>query len=257
MYEQQEQPIHVLIVDDDLEGAYMLGEALQASFDFQITRAASGPDALQMVATWPQRFDVALVDQNLDPRMDGIQVVRELFQLNSMLPVILFTGLELQPDHLRAIEGGAYLYLHVQKGDVPINQLGFHCQAAARDRVVRWHALSQEVSQALHSLDVDEVLDACVAGLARLGYTSGAIYRRVKGWVVSGLSADDGFRPAEQRSYLYRERTFAGSAFDEAIDLSEHSDIQNVLESGTKVWRHIIDDGREQVLIPLRADNKL
>src|SRR5215218_6433735 len=109
----------LLIVDDDRESAQALGEALDEWFECAISYAESGPEAVQQVAAHPQRFDVALIDQNLeDPRMDGIDTMREIFKLNALLPVLLFTGQELREDSLRAIDEGAYLYLSLQKGDV-------------------------------------------------------------------------------------------------------------------------------------------
>src|SRR6186997_1673620 len=103
MTDMDDQSKQLLIVDDDIDAAQALGEALSEWFECTISYAHSGPAAMQLVAAYPQRFDVALIDQNLeDPQMDGIDTMRAIFKLNALLPVLLFTGQELREDSLRA-----------------------------------------------------------------------------------------------------------------------------------------------------------
>lgn len=254
MSNAQNTQIHLLIVDDDLDGAMVLGELLTERFGFQVDYAETGLAAIAQITADPHTFNVVLIDQNLDATMDGIETMREIFRLNALLPVLLFTGYELQQEYVRAIASGAYLYLHLQKGQVSIEQLGFHCSAAVHDRVARWQALFQEMTQALHSLDEERVQETCERGLARLGYTRGAIYRYVPGWVVTDRLIAPGLRQIEQHWYLRCEHHFPGSMPDQPDNAAVNGCIDHLQAVGENMLVECDPDGHERITIPLRGE---
>jgi CheY-like chemotaxis protein len=81
-------PYRLLITDDDRQ----FRESLRGIFEtegFQTYLAHSGEEALDIVQQ--QRIHLALLDQHL-PRLTGIETLRLIRQVNSLLPVILLTG---------------------------------------------------------------------------------------------------------------------------------------------------------------------
>lgn len=255
----------LLLVDDDREKTQDLQDLLEESFGFEVTYVSSGREALCQVEQAPHRFEVALIDQFLDPEMDGIELMRQIYRRAPLLPTILLTGWDVELDDLRTAESGAYLFRPLQKGVDQPQMIGHYCLMAANDRTRRWQALFQEISRALHSLDSQQmpgnVLATCVSGLERMGYTSGAIYRHYIGWVPGAPIAEDFYRPLE-RSYLGRERIIGHSdnaeqaRFVDYLDLSNHPDLYTTLITTDTIAVRPFADTEDQILIPLRSQNE-
>src|SRR3954465_11529178 len=93
----------VLIVDDEAE----IRESLQTLLEmegFETDTAASGEDGLVQMANRP--FDLVLLDLTL-PGRNGMEILTELHQRDSGLPVIIITAYGTVENAVRAMQSGA------------------------------------------------------------------------------------------------------------------------------------------------------
>ncbi len=106
----------VLVVDDDARNVKLI-EALLRSQDYEVLKAYSGEEALDLVQK--ASIDVVLLDIMM-PVMDGYEVCRRLKanELTRMLPVVMVTALDDLNDKVTAIEAGADDFL-----TKPVNRL--------------------------------------------------------------------------------------------------------------------------------------
>jgi two-component system response regulator HydG len=83
-----DQKLHILIVDDDRRMTRTLADILRIS-GHEPVEASSGSDALEKVRA--QAFDCVLTDVRM-PEMDGVELHRQLRQIQPGLPVMLMTA---------------------------------------------------------------------------------------------------------------------------------------------------------------------
>jgi len=98
---------HLLIVDDQPFNLTLIQRELEhLDFDYRVTTATSGADALASVAVDPP--DVAILDVMM-PGMDGFELCRRLKAdpATAGIPVILLTALADVKSRVRGIEAGA------------------------------------------------------------------------------------------------------------------------------------------------------
>ncbi|HHO76700.1 MAG TPA: response regulator [Deltaproteobacteria bacterium] len=98
----------ILIVDDEPANIKVLGEMLM--YDYQISFASSGPEAIELVkANHP---DLLLLDIVM-PDMDGYSVCRQLKDDESTekIPVIFITAKNSEEDEKRGFDLGAVDYI--------------------------------------------------------------------------------------------------------------------------------------------------
>ena len=118
--------MHVLIVDDDLGQAQLLGQLL-AHDGITSTAVASEAEALAALAV--QRSDVAILDLGM-PGLDGNELLGRLRERSSGLPAILVTGWpERDPRVAAFLERGGTAYL--AKPVVPSKLLALLARLAA------------------------------------------------------------------------------------------------------------------------------
>jgi len=79
---------HLLVVDDD-QGMREFLEIMLAKEGFAVTVADSGDKALALCRK--NAFDLIVTDIRM-PKMDGIEFLRRVKDLNPDLPVVLITG---------------------------------------------------------------------------------------------------------------------------------------------------------------------
>jgi two-component system cell cycle sensor histidine kinase/response regulator CckA len=104
-----ERPARVLIVDDEDSDRRLL-EVLLAGQGFVIVTAASGPEALSIVAQSPP--DLILLDV-LMPDMDGYQVAEAIKSDRSLvpIPIVMITELDRRDDMMRGLAAGVEDFL--------------------------------------------------------------------------------------------------------------------------------------------------
>jgi GAF domain-containing protein/CheY-like chemotaxis protein len=177
--------LRLLIVDDDPSFLREMTPRLRRFLgECEITTALNGMQAVDLVAAQPDGFDVALIDQVLDPPPDGIEVMQVLREAIPYIPVIIMTGWGLGGG-LEALRAGAYRY--IAKG-FSVEELAYMVRAAAEhQRLMRqsWLGRVLTTSNALQSrMAVEEVLDTILSGIRDMGFDRVRLY----------LLSDDGER---------------------------------------------------------------
>jgi signal transduction histidine kinase len=81
----------VLFVDDE-EPLAMLGKMVLESLGYSVLTETSSLEALEMFRSRPDEFDLLITDYTM-PDMTGIDLVKEVRQIRTNIPVILCTGL--------------------------------------------------------------------------------------------------------------------------------------------------------------------
>ena len=79
----------LLIVDDDP----LVRQSLQQMFmdDFEVTLAASGPEALAILKSATSRFDAIILDIKL-AKMDGLETAGHIQKIDPEVTIIFYTG---------------------------------------------------------------------------------------------------------------------------------------------------------------------
>lgn len=101
------QSAHVLIADDDKNGRRML-EILLGKFGCQISSAADGVDALEIIRK--SSVDLLITDLNM-PRMDGLALLTAMRQENYDIPVIVVTAYGTIETAVAAMKQGAIEFI--------------------------------------------------------------------------------------------------------------------------------------------------
>jgi DNA-binding response OmpR family regulator len=99
--------MHVLIVEDEKEMAGLLSQGLREEL-FEVSIARNGQEALELSSA--QSFDIILLDVML-PKVDGLEVARQLRQLELETPVLMLTARDALGDIVIGLDAGADDYL--------------------------------------------------------------------------------------------------------------------------------------------------
>lgn len=92
----EKQCFPILLVDDDEDDQFLMGEALTAmGYSYELLRAGNGVEALQMLENMKREGrlpSLVILDVNM-PKMDGKQTVLHIQQDMDLasIPVIIFT----------------------------------------------------------------------------------------------------------------------------------------------------------------------
>jgi two-component system cell cycle sensor histidine kinase/response regulator CckA len=81
---------HVLIVDDEQVVREYTGRVLEAA-GYHTDAAQDGEEALEMIRRQPGAFD-AVVSDVVMPRLNGVDLVRQLAAISPAIPVLLVSG---------------------------------------------------------------------------------------------------------------------------------------------------------------------
>jgi signal transduction histidine kinase/CheY-like chemotaxis protein len=163
-------PIRVLIVDDEESLRGPLANWLAEEHDYHVETAASGLEALDMLAA-DGCFDVILLDYLLPAPYNGITLMEEIKCrcLDTSMDFIIFTGWGLEPQvGVEALKAGAYRYLAkpfdreelaiLIQSIVEIRRTREKLEATSREKA--WLESLLQVSQSVNStLELDQVLE--------------------------------------------------------------------------------------------------
>jgi CheY-like chemotaxis protein len=84
-------PGHVLLVEDDPEGAAAIAAVLE-SFGWVVSQAAGAEAALDLIEADQPRIDVVLADIAMPGAFDGMELAVHLRRMRPDLRVVLMTG---------------------------------------------------------------------------------------------------------------------------------------------------------------------
>lgn len=101
------QPARLLLVDDDPSLLKLLGMRL-SSEGYQVTTAASGPEALRLLQK--EKIELVISDLRMD-EMDGLALFGEIQKRHTGLPVIILTAHGSIPDAVSATQQGVFSFL--------------------------------------------------------------------------------------------------------------------------------------------------
>jgi len=109
---------HVLVVDDD-DGYRSMLERVLIRGGYDVSTARDATEGL--VAINSQPFDLVLADLHL-PGINGLELIRQIRELEPELPCIVITGQGNPEYSLEALRSGAFWYLdkHFEKGNPDI-----------------------------------------------------------------------------------------------------------------------------------------
>ncbi len=99
----------ILIADDEPSLRELLTELLTDE-DYIVDSVPGGAEVLERLQS-DTRYDLLLLDLHL-PKMDGLQLLERLRKESNEIPVIMMTGGGTSSSAIRAMQMGAYDYLH-------------------------------------------------------------------------------------------------------------------------------------------------
>ncbi len=104
-----DSPVNILLVEDNIDQRELTITALHENMpNAHVTEAENGPSALECLRSGP--FDVVILDYSL-PGMNGLEVLREIKQINPNIPVIMVTGQGDETIAVDAMKNGAHDYI--------------------------------------------------------------------------------------------------------------------------------------------------
>lgn len=108
-----DQPLHVLLVDDDADDREIFTWTLNNIYPSAvIATATDGEDALERLEQWDYIPDIIFLDLNM-PRMNGFDFLHHIRQMDKWrkLPVIVYSTSSNPRDMTRSWEAGATDYI--------------------------------------------------------------------------------------------------------------------------------------------------
>lgn len=99
----------VLVVDDEASIRDLLSKTL-ALAEYDVDTASDGVTALDRLRERRGAYDLMIADLRM-PGMDGLQLIREVKQINANLPVIIITGFSTESTAIEAVNLGVAGYL--------------------------------------------------------------------------------------------------------------------------------------------------
>jgi signal transduction histidine kinase len=115
-------PFRKILVVDDSQVAMALNCSLLKKIggpSLEITSAFSYQEAIKLIAK--QKFELYLVDYLLEDNFTGLDVLKEIRQIDSQVPVIILTGISERGKDIELLHNGASDYL--EKNEVSVFQL--------------------------------------------------------------------------------------------------------------------------------------
>ncbi len=111
-----DEPLRVLLVDDDISLREPLAEFLRSGYDYHVDAAADAEQALELAMAAKPPYHVALIDDVLTPSAgqrpirSGVDLMSHIKTHSSRTETIIFTGWGMDRA-LEALQAGAFRYL--------------------------------------------------------------------------------------------------------------------------------------------------
>ena len=156
----------MLIVDDDADLRITLDDYFE-SRGFNVMSVRSGADAVELLASRREEFDIVLTDLVM-PGVDGLAVLKAAKQVNPLMHVVVMTGYSSLKTAVESIRCGAFDYLakpfELVEIEIVVNRIIEHqILAADNQRLNRKLSMLSEQARS-----VDSRLGAIETSLSRL-----------------------------------------------------------------------------------------
>lgn len=112
-----QEPLTVLLVDDEETFASILAEQLREEYGFQTSYCTSGREAIEALQHARRGFDVLLLDYRM-PDITGLNVLQWMHEQKNETPVVLLTAAGSETVAVEAMKLGAYDYLRKEQVDL-------------------------------------------------------------------------------------------------------------------------------------------
>jgi len=151
--EQQNTPLRILVVDDNEELVFLIGESLRRLGHYQVETASDGIEGLRRF--YELRPDCMVIDVKM-PGLDGYQLVRLLRgdPDSEAMPIVMLTALVQDRDRFDGLSSGADRYLTKPARPTEIVAAIREALAASEeDRIRHFQELSEDFPFLLESDD--------------------------------------------------------------------------------------------------------
>ena len=130
-----EHILHLLIVDDEESIRKPLADHPRTIYHYDVDTAGDGQEALQLIEKFQGHYDVALIDQVLEGRISGLDLLKDIKNKYAEIQVIVFTGWGMkQEEGTEILNQGAYRYI---AKPFNLEELALTIRFAAEQRQVR------------------------------------------------------------------------------------------------------------------------
>lgn len=113
-----QEPLSVLLVDDEETFASILAEQLKEEYGFQTAYLTSGRETIEALQNARRGFDVVLLDYKM-PEVTGLNVLQWMHEQKNETPVVILTAAGSEAVAVEAMKLGAYDYLRKEQVDLP------------------------------------------------------------------------------------------------------------------------------------------
>ncbi len=113
-----QDPLTVLLVDDEESFANVISLPLREEYGFQTTVCSSGREAIEILQNARRGFDVVLLDYKM-PDMSGLNVLQWMHEQKNETPVVILTAAGSEAVAVEAMKLGAYDYVRKEHVDLP------------------------------------------------------------------------------------------------------------------------------------------
>lgn len=107
MLENNAENLHILVVDDE-EDIRDASERILTRMGFQVSKASRGDQAIKLFKE--NNFSIILLDLKM-PGMDGMEVLKEIRQIDDSVHIIVITGYATLETAIEAMKRGAYDFI--------------------------------------------------------------------------------------------------------------------------------------------------
>ena len=228
--QQHQQPIRVLLVEDNPADARLLTESLKdAGRDaFRITHVSRLSAAVEALAKEPPEADVIALDLSL-PDSAGLATVQRVQAVAPGVPIVVLTGLQDEALALQAVRQGVQDYL--VKGQ---------CEGGLAARALRYAVERQRVESAYH--ESEQRYRALTTATADVMYRMSPDWAEMRQLTGRGFIADTS-EPSRDwvEQYIHPDdRPMVLETIDQAIRSKSVFELEHrvVRADGTLGWTH-------------------
>ncbi len=92
----------ILFVDDEVYLADV-GKEMLEDYGYSVEAVTNSPEALELFEQHPDKYDLVITDNTM-PKMTGEQLARNIHKINPDVPIIMCTGISLDPESINGFE---------------------------------------------------------------------------------------------------------------------------------------------------------